>query len=92
VQWEDRFFAGNRGHTFLADPRSPDEIYPDYVKICAGFGVKCERVSTKAELKPALERMLAAKEPYVLDVMTPYTAHVLPMIPSGGTYRDIITE
>ena len=92
VQWEDRFFAGNRGHTFLADPRSPDEIYPDYVKICAGFGVTCERVTTKAELKPALERMLAAKEPYVLDVMTPYTAHVLPMIPSGGTYRDIITE
>lgn len=92
VQWEDRFFAGNRGHTFLADPRSPDEIYPDYVKICAGFGVTCERVKTKAELRPALERMLAAKEPYVLDVMTPYTAHVLPMIPAGGTYRDIITE
>ena len=92
VQWEDRFFAGNRGHTFLADPQSPDEIYPDYVKICAGFGVACERVTRKSELRGALERMLAAKEPYVLDVMTPYTAHVLPMIPSGGTYRDIITE
>jgi len=25
-------------------------------------------------------------------VMTPYTEHVLPMIPSGRTYKDIITE
>ncbi len=92
VQWEDRFFAGNRGHTFLADPQSPDEIYPDYVKICAGFGVACERVTEKADLPAAIERMLASKEPYVLDVMTPYTEHVLPMIPAGKTYRDIITE
>ena len=33
-----------------------------------------------------------SKEVYVLDVMTPYTEHVLPMIPSGKTYKDIITE
>jgi acetolactate synthase-1/2/3 large subunit len=36
--------------------------------------------------------MLASKEPYVLDVITPYTEHVLPMIPSGKTVREIITE
>jgi acetolactate synthase-1/2/3 large subunit len=36
--------------------------------------------------------MLDSKETYVLDVMTPYTEHVLPMIPSGKTYKDIITE
>jgi hypothetical protein len=24
--------------------------------------------------------------------MVPYTEHVLPMIPSGMTYKDIITE
>jgi len=36
--------------------------------------------------------MLDSKETFVLDVMTPYTAHVLPMIPSGMTYKDIITE
>jgi acetolactate synthase-1/2/3 large subunit len=36
--------------------------------------------------------MLASKEPYVLDVIVPYTEHVLPMIPSGKTVRDIIIE
>ena len=100
VQWEDRFYAGNRGHTFLGNPKKtyegslvdPAGIYPDYVKICEGFGVKCERVLHKRDLAPAMQRMLDSKEPYVLDVMVPYTQHVLPMIPSGGTYKDVITE
>ena len=39
-----------------------------------------------------MKRMLDSKEVYLLDVMTPYTEHVLPMIPSGKTYKDINTE
>ncbi len=92
VQWEDRFYKSNRGHTFLGDPRNTKRIYPDYVELCKGFGVPCERVIHKKDLRAAMTRMLAAKEPYVLDVMVPYTEHVLPMIPSGMTYKDIITE
>jgi acetolactate synthase-1/2/3 large subunit len=34
--------------------------------------------------------MLEAKEPYVLDVVTPYTEHVLPFIPAGRTVADMI--
>ena len=70
----------------------PTGIYPDYLKICEGFGVKCERVMHKRDLQGAIERMLASKEAYVLDVMVPYTEHVLPMIPSGATYKDVIYE
>ncbi|MFM8717352.1 MAG: biosynthetic-type acetolactate synthase large subunit [Spartobacteria bacterium] len=92
VQWEDRFHGGNRGHTFLGDPRDLQRIYPDYVDICKGFGVTCERVIHKKNLPAAMKRMLDSKEVYILDVMTPYTEHVLPMIPSGKTYKDIITE
>ena len=92
VQWEDRFHGGNRGHTFLGDPKDLKRIYPDYVQICKGFGVRCERVLHKKDLRAAIERLLASKEACVLDVMTPYTEHVLPMIPSGRTYKDIITE
>lgn len=92
VQWEDRFFDSNRGHTFLGDPANPTRIYPDYIPICAGFGVKAERVIKPEDLVPALERMLASEESYVLDVMVPYTEHVLPMIPAGGCARDIIME
>ena len=92
MQWEDRFHGSNRGHTFLGDPKDPSRIYPDYLGICKGFGVPAERVIHKKDLRAALQRMLDSKETYVLDVMTPYTEHVLPMIPSGMTYKDIITE
>lgn len=92
VQWEDRFHGGNRAHTFLGDPRNPKRIYPDYIELCKGFGVECRRVIHKRDLRPALEWLLASKDVCVLDVMTPYTEHVLPMIPSGKTYKDIIIE
>ena len=92
VQWEDRFHGGNRGHTFLGDPKDLDRVYPDYVQIAKGFGVTCERVVHKKDLPAAIKRMLDSKEVYLLDVMVPYTEHVLPMIPAGKTYKDIITE
>jgi acetolactate synthase I/II/III large subunit len=92
VQWEDRFHGGNRGHTFLGDPKDLKRIYPDYVDMCKGFGVPCERIQHKKDVEGAIKRMLDSKETYVLDIMTPYTEHVLPMIPSGMTYKDIITE
>jgi acetolactate synthase I/II/III large subunit len=92
VQWEDRFYNSNRGHTFLGDPRDKERIYPDYVALCRGFGVACERIIDKKDLRPALERMLQSEECYVLDVMIPYTEHVMPMIPSGKTYKDIIID
>jgi acetolactate synthase-1/2/3 large subunit len=92
VQWEDRFYSSNRAHTFLGDPKDLEKVYPDYIKICEGFGVPAERVEHKKDLRAALKRMLACKEAYVLDVTVPYTEHVLPMIPSGMTYKDIITK
>lgn len=92
VQWEDRFHGGNRGHTFLGDPRDLDRVYPDYTQIAKGFGVTCERVVHKKDLPAAMKRMLDSKEVYMLDVEVPYTEHVLPMIPAGKTYKDIITE
>jgi len=31
MQWEDKFFEGNRGHTYLGDPENRKQIYPDYI-------------------------------------------------------------
>jgi acetolactate synthase-1/2/3 large subunit len=90
VQWEDNFYAGNRGHTYLGDPEHRPEIYPDYVRVCNSFGVKCERVMFKKDLRAAIQRMLDAKEPYVLDVVTPYSTHVIPFIPANKTVADMI--
>lgn len=92
VQWEDLFFKSNRGHTFLGLADNPEQIYPDFVKICEGFGVKAERVIRPEDLKPALQRLLDSNESYLLDVMVPYTEHVFPMIPAGGTVKEIMIE
>ena len=90
MQWEDKFYKGNRGHTYLGDPENRQQIYPDYVAVCNSFNVKCERVVYKKDLRAALQRMLDADEPYVLDIIVPYTEHVLPFIPAGKTVADMI--
>jgi acetolactate synthase-1/2/3 large subunit len=90
VQWEDNFYEGNRGHTYLGNPDDRSQIYPDYVRVANSFNVPAERVMFKRDLRAALQRMLDAKGPYVLDVVTPYSEHVLPFIPAGRTVADMI--
>ena len=101
VQWEDRFFKGNRAHTYLGpvdnpeaagrgDGISPASRYPDFVAIARGFGWQAESVAEKPALEAALRRLIDAPGPALLDVQVPYQEHVLPMIPSGGTVRDLI--
>ena len=89
VQWEDSFYAGNRGHTYLGDPENRAQVYPDYVRVCNSFNVPAEQVMFKKDLRAALQRMLDAKTAYVLNVMTPYAEHVLPFIPAGRTVADM---
>src|SRR5579875_2620935 len=89
VQWEDRFHAGNRAHTYLGAGHD-EEPYPDFVTMVKGFRCGANRISAKGDFDAAVKEMLDSKVPYVLDVMVPYQEHVLPMIPSGRTVRDII--
>jgi acetolactate synthase-1/2/3 large subunit len=101
VQWEDRFHAGNRAHTYLGpidhpeavgqgDGIGPGERYPDFVAIAKGYGCGAAHVKDKGELIDALKEMIAYDGPYVLDVQVPYQEHVLPMIPAGMTVKDLI--
>ncbi len=98
VQWEDRFYGSVRGNTILGDesnvggPENLAGLYPDFVKIAEGFGVKGRRVHKKSELKAAIQEMLDCDGPFVLDVIVPYTEHVLPMIPAGKTVKDMILK
>jgi acetolactate synthase-1/2/3 large subunit len=60
------------------------------VSIARGFGWQAETVVKKGDLEAALKRLIDAPGPALLDVQVPYQEHVLPMIPSGGTVRDLI--
>jgi acetolactate synthase-1/2/3 large subunit len=89
AQWEDRFYESNRAHTYLgAGPE--EQPYPDFVALAKGFRCGARQVVKREDLDGALEELLDSKGPYVLDVLVPYQEHVLPMIPSGMTVRDII--
>ena len=103
MQWEDRFMSGNRAHTYLGpiddaeakgQGQSPyaTQRYPDFVSIAKGFGCGAATVSKKSDLNAALTEMITYNGPYLLDVEVPYQEHVLPMIPSGMSVKDLIKE
>jgi acetolactate synthase-1/2/3 large subunit len=90
MQWEDRFYKGNRGNTYLGDPKCRKQIYPDYVSVANSFNLPAERVMYQQDLRGAIQRMLDSDQPYLLDVICPYTEHVLPFIPTGRTVADMM--
>lgn len=92
VQWEDRFYKANRAHTYLGDPSRENEIFPNMLKFAEACGVPAARVTRKEDLRAALQKMLDTPGPYLLDVIVPHQEHVLPMIPSGGAFKDVITD
>ena len=95
--------SGNRAHTYLGpiddaeakgQGQSPyvTQRYPDFVSIAKGFGCGAATVSKKSDLNVALTEMITYDGPYLLDVEVPYQEHVLPMIPSGMSVKDLIKE
>ena len=103
VQWEDRFHAGNRAHTYLGPIDDPEALgngdgvtprtrYPDFVAIAKGFEWEARHVVHKEDLRGAIQEMIDSPKSFLLDVQVPYQEHVLPMIPSGATVNDLIRE
>ena len=104
VQWEDRFMQGNRAHTYLGPIDHPEAVGQGDGLGPKGAlpelradrqGLRLRRGLRPQEGRPACRRskeMIAYDGPYVLDVEVPYQEHVLPMIPTGMTVRDMIKE
>jgi len=89
MQWEDRFFGSNRGNTYLGagEDKPP---YPDFTTIAKGFGVQSRSVSSREDFDEALIEMIESDGAFLLNVHVPHQEHVLPMIPSGMTVKDMI--
>ncbi|KAJ4839062.1 hypothetical protein Tsubulata_040990, partial [Turnera subulata] len=92
VQWEDRFYKANRAHTYLGDPSNESEIFPNMLKFAEACGIPAARVTRKEDVRGAIQTMLDTPGPYLLDVIVPHQEHVLPMIPSGGAFKDVIVD
>ena len=91
AQWEDRFYGSHRGNTEMKSNFS-ERPYPHFTTVADGFLVPGRDVWAKDELDDAIREMLTTGGPYLLDVHVEYQEHVLPMIPPGGGYKDLILE
>ncbi|GHU47266.1 hypothetical protein FACS1894200_02360 [Spirochaetia bacterium] len=79
-QWQCFFNDGRYSQTSLAGRG------PDFVKLCAAYGVPAFRAGNEAEFLAALEQSLewtAKKMPALIEVSIDKDERVLPMVPGG---------
>ena len=75
-QWQELFFDGRYSETILTDN-------PDFVAMAAAFDIPGETITCKAEVEPAIQRMLAADTAYLLHVRISEEENVWPLVPPG---------
>lgn len=82
-QWQRLFYNERYSFTELA----PN---PDFVKLADAYSWEAARITKPEEVDEALDKMLAAKGPYLLDVQIPIDQTVYPMVAPGAPIDDII--
>ena len=82
-QWQQFFYEGRYADTSL-------EVSPDYVKLAEAYGAVGLRATRPDEVRPALEEAIRLRRPVVLDFVVKMTENVFPMIPTGGSIKDML--
>jgi acetolactate synthase-1/2/3 large subunit len=80
-QWQELF--SERRYSFV------NIQSPDYVKVASGYGIAGQSVAERAELRPALQAMLAHPGSYMLEVMVAQEQNIFPMVPQGCSVSEI---
>lgn len=75
-QWQELFYGRRYSFTPM--------VNPDFVTLCAAYGIPAENVETSDELSAAIDRMLTAETPYLLNVNIASTDNVFPMTPGDA--------
>lgn len=84
-QWQTSFYNKHYIATTV-------ERKSDYIKLAEGFGAKGYMAETKEEFQAVLKKALAERKPTWIVCPTDRRERVLPMISSGETVREAITE
>jgi acetolactate synthase-1/2/3 large subunit len=80
-QWQELFFDKRYASTIMTNP--------DFVKIAEGYGIEANRVKNRSDLNAAIQKMIASKSSYFLEVVIEKEDNVFPMIPTGASVSDI---
>lgn len=83
-QWQNLFFDKHYSQTVL-------ERKTDFVKLAEAFGIKGYRISSVSQMKDVIDQAFKEKGPVLVDCYIDKDEFVLPMLPPGGSFEDIIT-
>lgn len=84
-QWQNLFFDKHYSQTNLSG-------MPDYQKLADAFGIPSYRITNMDELHKNIEKAMHTNGPVLVDCLIDKDEMVLPMLPPGGSFDDIITE
>ena len=83
-QWQAMFF----NHRYSFTPM----MNPDYMKIASAYEIPARRVFTREELMKAIDEMIAADGPFLLEACVEEEGNVMPMTPPGGSVNQMLLE
>ena len=82
-QWQSLFYDRRFSFTEL-------DANPDFVKLADAYGWQAMRIDQPDQVDDALDTMLGATGPFLLDVIIPMEQTVYPMVAPGAALDDII--
>jgi acetolactate synthase I/II/III large subunit len=84
-QWQEMFYDRTYSEVDIS-------VAPDFVKLAEAYGARGFRATHPAELREVLEAGLSHNGVAVIDIVVSKEENVFPIIPAGGTSRDMIFE
>ncbi|RUM61216.1 MAG: biosynthetic-type acetolactate synthase large subunit [Persephonella sp.] len=83
-QWQQLFYDSRYSSVCLA-------TQPDFVKLAESFGAVGLRATKPSEVPQVLQEALKVKDkPVLIDFVVDKEENVLPMVPAGKSYREMI--
>ena len=83
-QWQDMFWMRRKSFTKM--------LNPCYELIAQGYDIPYQAVTDRSDLDSAIEKMLAADGPFILECAINEDDDVLPMTPPGMNVNDMMLE
>ncbi|MCX6005009.1 MAG: biosynthetic-type acetolactate synthase large subunit [Chloroflexi bacterium] len=63
---------------------------PDFVKIAEAYGIKGVKVSKKIDVRPAIEKAMEHKGPFLIEFVVEPEENVYPFVPPGKTLVEFL--
>ena len=83
-QWQ-QFFYDNRYSSVCLS------VQPDFVKLAESFGAVGLRATKPSEVKEVLQKAMSINDrPVIMDFVVDREENVLPMVPAGKSYKEMI--